>query len=66
MGLSKEWIVTFNLEGWKAWWVPFHRARSSTANPMASRPPVPNGLLQLISVSNARSAHRGKRTQFIV
>lgn len=43
--LARPAEVTFNLEGWKAWWVPFHSARSSTAKPMARRPPVPSGLL---------------------
>lgn len=47
---------TLSFDGWKAWWVPFQRALSSTAKPMASLPPVPSGLLQLISASNARSA----------
>lgn len=47
---------TLSFEGWKAWCVPFQRALSSTANPMANLPPVPSGLLQLISASNARSA----------
>ncbi len=49
---------TFNLEGWNAWWVPFHNVRSRTAKLMASRPPVPNGLLQLISDSNPRSGKK--------
>lgn len=56
--LCSSWCSfgTLSFEGWNAWCVPFQSALSSTAKPMANLPPVPSGLLQLISASKPRSA----------